>query len=54
MKGKITYVLATIIIVYAIIARGYGANDWNTGSILIAIALMAVALQIGLHDKKNE
>lgn len=48
-----TYLVALIIIIYAIIARGYGANDWNTGSILIAIAVMAVCLQIGLDSEKK-
>ncbi len=53
MKGIMTYLVALIIIIYAILARGYGANDWNTGSILIAVAVMAVCLQIGLRDAKK-
>lgn len=53
MNGKMTYLAALVIIIYAILARGYGANDWNTGSILIAIAVMAVCLQIGLGGEKK-
>lgn len=53
MSGKMTYLVALIIIIYAIVARGYGANDWNTGSILIAIAVMAVCLQMGSHSEKK-
>lgn len=53
MKEKMTYFVALIIGVYAIVARGFGANDWNTASILIAVALIGVCLQMGLSGEKK-
>jgi hypothetical protein len=51
-NGKMTYLVALIIIIYAIVARGYGANDWNTASILIAVAIVGVSLKMELHKEE--
>lgn len=45
LKGKKTYIVAALIIVYAIIFRGFGANDWNTASGMISTALIGACLR---------
>lgn len=49
LSGKMTYLVAILVILYAIIARGYGANDWNTGSILITVAVVGMCLRADSH-----
>lgn len=43
-----TYIIAALIILYGIIFRGFGANDWNTGTIMISIALIGMCLRYEL------
>jgi len=47
-KGMMTYVVAVLIILYGVIFRGFGANDWNTGLIMISTALMGICLRYEL------
>ncbi len=44
-KGNGTYAIAGIIIFYGVVFRGFGANDWNTGLIMISIALIGASLR---------
>lgn len=45
IKGKMTYIVAALIIFYGIVFRGFGANDWNTGLIMISVALIGICLR---------
>ncbi len=45
LKGKKTYIVAALIVVYAIIFRGFGANDWNTASGMSSTALIGACLR---------
>jgi hypothetical protein len=47
-KGMMTYIVAVLIILYGVIFRGFGANDWNTGLIMISIALIGACLRYEL------
>ncbi len=48
LKTKKTYIVAVLIILYGVIFRGFGANDWNTGTIMISIALIGICLRFEL------
>lgn len=45
LKEKKTYVVAIFIIIYAVVFRGFGANDWNTALVMISTALIGVCLR---------
>ena len=46
-----TYIVAVLIILYGVIFRGFGANDWNTGLIMISIGLIGICLRCDLGNK---
>ena len=48
--GNLTYLIAILIILYAVAFRGLGANDWNTAIIMISVALIGISLHCD-HDK---
>jgi len=48
LKSKKTYIIAVLIILYGVIFRGFGANDWNTASGMIATALIGICLRFEL------
>ena len=50
-KTKMTYIVAVLIILYGVIFRGFGANDWNTGLIMISIGLIGICLRCDLGNK---
>lgn len=45
LQGRKTYFVAVLIIFYGVVFRGFGANDWNTGLIMISIALIGICLR---------
>jgi len=47
-KGMMTYIVAVLIILYGVIFRGFGANDWNTATIMISTALIGICLRFEL------
>ncbi|MFA6100235.1 MAG: hypothetical protein WC750_05220 [Patescibacteria group bacterium] len=48
LKTKKTYIVAVLIILYGVIFRGFGANDWNTATIMISTALIGICLRYEL------
>ena len=48
LKTKETYIVAVLIILYGVIFRGFGANDWNTATIMISTALIGICLRFEL------
>ena len=48
LERKSTYVVAALIIGYGVIFRGLGANDWNTGLVMISVALIGICLRAEL------
>lgn len=47
LQGKKTYIIGGIIIFYATIFRGFGANDWAGAAGMISTALVGMCLR---HD----
>lgn len=45
LNGKKTYLIAVLIIIYAVAFRGLGANDWNTALGMISTALIGMSLR---------
>lgn len=46
LQDKKTYIAAGLIILYGIVFRGLGANDWNTGLIMISVAVIGICLKL--------
>jgi len=40
-----TYILGVLMIAYAIISRGFGANDWSGATIMMFVAIIGICLQ---------
>jgi hypothetical protein len=48
LKGKKTYIVSAIIIVYSIASRGFGANDWAGAAGMMSTALVGACLRNSL------
>ncbi len=46
-----TYIAGSLMILYAIIFRGFGANDWSGATIMMFVGIMGMCVQYSL-DKK--
>jgi len=44
-SGIVTYIIGILMVLYAIISRGFGANDWSGATIMMFIAIMGMCLQ---------
>jgi hypothetical protein len=47
------YILGALMVAYAIIFRGFGANDWSGATIMMFIAIMGMCLQYSIAKNMN-
>lgn len=50
----LTYILGILMMLYAVIFRGFGANDWSGATIMMFIALMGMSLQYSMDTQCGE
>jgi len=48
----LTYAVGALMIFYAIVYRGSGANDWSGATIMMFIAIMGICLQAFMHSQR--
>lgn len=53
VSSILTFVVGILMILYAIVYRGNGANDWSGATIMMFIAIMGMCLQISINTKHN-
>lgn len=47
-NGTLTYAIGVLMVLYAVIFRGFGANDWSGATIMMFIAIMGMSLQYSI------
>ncbi len=53
-NGIITYSAGILMVLYAIIFRGFGANDWSGATIMMFIAIMGMCLQRSMSERRDD
>ena len=54
LSRMMTYLLGALMIAYAAIFRGFGANDWSGATIMMFIAIMGMCLQYAIDRRTRE
>ncbi len=52
-SSALTFVVGVLMILYAIVYRGNGANDWSGATIMMFIAIMGMCLQLSINTRHN-